>query len=135
MNSPFGWSLLFGTALIAANPLAAAAEAASTPRERYMQERAVCLSGQSHQPQQVCLREAAAAYAEARRGTLGHEAPDRLAANALARCTARPADQEEMCERMVRGEGTVTGSVEDGGFVRQIVTPVDDAEVSPGRQR
>jgi hypothetical protein len=123
--------LIFGATLNVACPLASAAEVDRAARERYLQERAACLSGQSHQPQEVCLREAGAAYAEARRGRLGHEDPDRLAANALARCAVRPAEEKQMCERMARGEGTVTGSVEDGGFVREIRIVVEDAEGSP----
>lgn len=119
-----GLSLLAGAALVAACPLVLAAKSDAAARERYLQERAACLSGQSHQPRDVCLREAGAAYDEARRGLLSHEDPASLAANALARCAARPADQKDMCERMARGEGTVTGSVEGGGFVREIVTRV-----------
>lgn len=119
-----GRNLLVPAALLAASPLVLAAKGDPAARERYLQERAECLSGQSHQPRDVCLREAGAAYDEARRGLLSHEDPARLAANALARCAVRPADQKEMCQRMARGEGTVTGSVEDGGFVREIVTRV-----------
>ena len=137
-SRPLGRNLLFGTAFVAAASLAYAAEGSSGARERYLLERATCTSGQSHQPRDVCLREVGAAYEEARRGVLGHEDPDRLAANAVARCASRPPDQKEMCERMARGEGMVTGSVEDGGFVRElheIVTPVDNRENAPGVQR
>lgn len=118
--------LAFGAKLIAACPLASATEVDTTARERYLQERAACLSGRSHQPQEVCLREAGAAYAEARRGRPGYEDPDRLAANRLASCAVRPAEEKQMCERMARGEGTVTGSVEGGGFVREIRIVVED---------
>jgi hypothetical protein len=72
-----------------------------------------------------------AADAEARRGRLGREDPDRLAANSFARCAVRPAAEKPMCERMVRGDGTVAGGVKEGGFVREIVTVVEDAEGSP----
>lgn len=119
-----GLNLLVGAALVVAGPLALAAQGDPAARSRFLQERAACLSGQSHQPRDVCLREAGAAYDQARQGRLGPADPDRLAANALARCAVRPADQKEMCERMVRGEGTVTGSVEEGGFVREIATRV-----------
>jgi hypothetical protein len=91
-----------------------------------MQERENCLAGRSHQPQDVCLREAGAALDAARRGQLPAEDPARLAANALARCDARPADQREMCERMARGEGTVSGSADSGGVVREIRVIVEE---------
>lgn len=122
---PLARSLFAGAVLVTAGSFALAAEPSQAARERYLQERALCLSGQSHQPRDVCLREAGAALAEARQGKLSREDPERLAANALARCAARPADQRDMCERMARGEGTVTGSVEEGGFVREIVTRVE----------
>ena len=119
-------TLLIGALLIPQFPAAAAAESDATMRQRYMQERETCLAGRSHQPQDVCLREAGAALDAARRGQLTAEDPARLAANALARCDARPADQREMCERMVRGEGTVTGSIDSGGFVREIRVIVEE---------
>jgi len=112
--------MLLGAGLLAALPIGAIAQSDAAQLQRYQQEREACLSGKSHQPREACLREAGAALQAARQGQLTTEDPAQLAANALARCDARPADQKEMCERMVRGEGTVTGSVESGGFVREI---------------
>lgn len=125
--------LILGAILAAVHPLASAAQPDPTARERYLQERSACLSGHSHQPQDVCLREAGAAYDAARRGQLTAEDPAQLAANALARCDARPADQRDLCERMVRGEGTVTGSVAEGGFVREIRVVVPAQAPAPGK--
>ncbi len=119
-----GLSLLMGASVQCIAHAPSASEQGREAREQYLRERAACLSGESIEPRDTCLREAAAAYAEARRGNLGNEDPGQLAANALARCAVRPPDQKSMCERMVRGEGTVTGSVRDGGFVREIVVPV-----------
>jgi hypothetical protein len=119
------YSMFVGALLVALLSVAVAAEA-DAARQRYMQERENCLAGRSHQPQDVCLREASAALDAARRGQLAAEDPARLATNALARCDARPADQRSMCERMVRGDGTVTGSVDSGGFVREIRVIVED---------
>ncbi|MGE5339097.1 MAG: hypothetical protein ACM3PU_14815 [Gemmatimonadota bacterium] len=124
-----GLSLLVGVSVPSIAHTSSASDQSRAAREQYLRERAVCLSGDSIEPRDTCLREAAAAYAEARRGNLGNEDPGQLAANALARCDVRPADQRSMCERMVRGEGTVTGSVRDGGFVREIVVP--DRKVEP----
>lgn len=123
-------TLFFGAALLAACSLASAAAIDATARERYLQERAACLSGQSSQPQDVCLREAGAAYAEARWGQPRPVDLDRLTANALARCETLPHEYPEykaMCERMVRGEGTVTGRVDEGGGVRQLSIIVEAA--------
>jgi hypothetical protein len=43
---------------------------AMTPKQAYEHDKAYCKSGQSTQPQAVCLKEAARAYQEARAGTL-----------------------------------------------------------------
>ena len=120
--------------------LAAVAQAAPpVPRNadplrlQYERERADCMTGRSQQPRDVCLREAGAAYAQARQGKLispGDRA-DQWAANALKRCQAQPPEDREMCERRVR-EGTVTGSVEGGGQLTTLVVRSTDNPKSPG---
>ena len=93
---------------------------------RYRAERQACLDGSSGQVQSACLREASAARAEALKYGLEVVAsPDAYLANALARCKVHaPADRAD-CERLVRGEGTQSGSVQAGGVIREItnVTP------------
>jgi hypothetical protein len=115
-------------AIAAAAALAALAAAAhenpaTDAKARYEKERAACIGGASHQDQATCLREAAAAYAEARRGQLdaGDAAPD-YRRNAMLRCLPLPNDQRKDCEARMRGEGTVRGSVEEGGIYRETVT-------------
>lgn len=85
-------------------------------RLQYERERAHCMTGQTSEPRDVCLREAAAAYAQARQGRLtpAGDGPQQWAANALLRCQSQPQEDREMCERRVR-EGQVSGSVEGGG--------------------
>ena len=79
--------------------------------------------------------EAAAAAAEARRGTLSNgESPEQLRANALARCRVHQGEDRSACEALVRGEGQASGSVSGGGVLREIVirsvgTPQDGAPV------
>lgn len=87
-------------------------------------DRAYCLSGRSGQDVKACLREAGAARAEATRGRLAAGEGD-FERNKLARCAAHkdPAEKE-LCERRARGEGTVSGSVEGGGLIRELVVPV-----------
>lgn len=106
---------------------ATSALAASTPgadaRQRYQQERAYCLSGQSQQDRPTCLREAGAAYAEARRGSLPTTGSTNYQANALARCAAQPAPDQEACRMRIQ-QGTTAGSVRDGGLIREIELPV-----------
>jgi hypothetical protein len=62
-----------GTARAATSPddLQAPANANSmTPKQAYEHDKAFCNSGQSTQPRALCLKEAARAYNEARRGRL-----------------------------------------------------------------
>lgn len=119
--------------------LAGAAQAGPKPahidplRLQYEREKADCMTGRTSEPRNVCLREAAAAYADARRGRLAvaGAGPELWQANALRRCQAQPAEDREMCERRVR-EGTVTGSVESGGQLTTLVVRSTDIPKQPG---
>lgn len=101
-----------------------AANGASGPEARYRQERAHCERIESPDARATCLREAAAARAEARRGRLGTgpDDPIRYLGNALRRCEPLPPEERADCEYRVRGGGTTRGSVEAGGIYRETVT-------------
>lgn len=90
---------------------------AETPQQAYQRERAACLSGQSHQDRATCLKEAAAASAEARRGGLTPAGP-----NATQRCDALTGDERTACVARMSGAGVVKGSVEGGGVYRELTT-------------
>ncbi|MCB2020776.1 MAG: hypothetical protein KDG44_08230 [Burkholderiaceae bacterium] len=98
----------------AADPLAAA-------KATYARERAACLSGESYEDRETCLKEAGAALAEARRkdASSPDESAATLAANAMRRCQAVPAADRYACEQMAQGRGTVSGSVEGGGVLKE----------------
>jgi hypothetical protein len=108
-------------AALAGATLAADPAAPPGARDRYAQERARCLNGQSHQDRETCLREAGAALQTAREGR-GEDAPSELAKNGTRRCDVHtlPADREECVRRMQMG--TTQGSVEGGGMVRELRT-------------
>jgi hypothetical protein len=94
-------------------------------QQQYQQERAHCLSGQSHQDRATCLKEAAAAYQESRRGApAGGAEPANLSQNATARCEAQPPADREACVQRVMGAGSAEGSVKGGGVIRQTETKV-----------
>jgi hypothetical protein len=97
--------------------------ALSEAQQQYKQERAHCLSGQSHQDRATCLKEAGAAYQEARRGILGGGSAN-LAQNATARCDAQPPADREACVQRIMGAGSAEGSVKGGGILRQTETKV-----------
>lgn len=116
--------------------LGAAAQAAEpTPRQAYQQQRAACLQGHTGQDRQTCLREAGAALAEARRGTLAAGGDAAWQRNALARCEAhQDAGERLACERMARGEGSQQGSVAEGGILYELTTrSVEPAASEPAR--
>ena len=115
--------LVLGTAAQAASP----ARNVDPLRLQYERERADCMTGKTSQPRDVCLREAAAAYAQARQGRLisPDDQPGQWAANALKRCQAQPAEDRQLCERRVR-EGRVDGSVAGGGELKSLTVRSTD---------
>ena len=120
-------ALSFSTAASAADP-----GRVSDARNRYLEDRAFCLSGQSSQDQRTCLREAGAALQEAGRGQLA-DPQTAFEQNKFARCASHkdPADRE-YCERRMRGEGTRSGSAESGGILRELTVIVPAAEAASG---
>ena len=101
-----------------------AATGVSGAEALYRQERATCLSGQSHQTRATCLQEAGAALAEARRSPKPrNQDAATLRENALRRCQAYTTPAEfERCTQMVQGAGTRSGSVGGGGVYKELLT-------------
>ncbi|NCT85111.1 MAG: hypothetical protein GXC94_18335 [Comamonadaceae bacterium] len=102
-------------------------------RLQYEREKADCLSGRTSEPRDICLREAGAAYAQARKGRLDApgDGPAEWARNALLRCQAQPAEDRELCERRVR-EGQVSGSVAAGGQLTTLTVRSTDPRKPSG---
>jgi hypothetical protein len=109
--------------LLAAGAAAAAGGKLSDAQARYQQDRAACNSGQSYQDRATCLREAAAALQAAKRGG-ADEGAAAYEQNRLLRCDRVAVEEREDCLRRMRGEGTVSGSVEGGGVYRELRTIV-----------
>lgn len=111
------WALMAGAAGAADPGMAAAA------REEFLRERAACDRYREPEARKTCRREAGAAMLETRRGTLA-EGED-FEANRVARCAVhRTAEDRGYCERRMRGEGTVSGSIEGGGLLRELKVTV-----------
>lgn len=110
-------------AMLVAGMAAAAGGNLSDAQARYERDRAACNSGQSNQDRPTCLREAGAALQEAKRGQLddGQSAYEQ---NRLLRCERLQGAERDDCVRRMRGEGTVSGSVESGGVYRELRTIV-----------
>lgn len=72
-----------------------------------------------------CLRDAGAARAQALRMGPSSTSAEQLQRNALQRCQAhKSAEDQAICERMARGDGNTSGSVESGGVIRELTTQV-----------
>ncbi len=109
-----------GAFLGASAVLAADGSSPSDAQARYLQERAMCESGQSPQDRATCLREAGAALDEARRGRL-NDGQAQYQQNALIRCNALPTEERDACQARMQGQGVTRGSVAEGGIYRELV--------------
>ena len=124
-------NLAVAAATLAVSSAWAANAASGDATARYQEERAACTSGQSHEDRATCLREAGAALAEARKGHLD-DGNTNYQRNAEQRCQPLPADDKKACLARMRGQGTVSGSVEDGGLLREYREVVPVPPTPPG---
>ena len=101
---------------------------AQTPAElqaQFQQDYAACETQQATTELEDCRREARNAYAEAKRGLLANAPNTPYQDNANERCQVHSDWQDRLaCEERMRGEGSVEGSVEGGGVLREIVRPI-----------
>jgi hypothetical protein len=117
-------SLTIGaTALMLFAGAASAASPMSEAQARYQQERAACMKGTSNQDRATCLKEAGAALGEAKRGALGASSDSSLAHNRMMRCEGLPAQDREDCAMRMK-QGTLSGSAQQGGILREVERPV-----------
>jgi hypothetical protein len=119
--------------LVTSSTFAANRADSADARARYQEERARCMQSAA-EDQKACLREAGAALQASRRGQL-NEDESNFDKNRLARCAYLPEADRPDCERRMRGEGTVSGSVEGGGIYRELrtIVPADEENSASGR--
>ena len=105
--------------LLAATTAHTAGKNDSAVNEALQRDLATCQKAADADARHDCRREAYAVRDEARRGTLAEGADfDR---NRFARCEVhKDPTERSYCERRMRGEGTVSGSVEGGGLLREL---------------
>ena len=121
-RSRTAWCLLVAAGAVLGSTSAAAVErTGAADAARYQRERAVCMSGQSNQDRATCLREAGAAFAQARREGLDDGAAA-YARNARQRCEGLPHDDRQGCLARMQGQGTTSGAAASGGIYRELVT-------------
>jgi hypothetical protein len=94
---------------------------------QYQRDRSACEGRQDPSSREACLREAGAVRQEALRGKVGGSTtPSDWLRNALVRCQAhQDALDRSLCERQMKGEGQVQGSVEGGGVLREITITIE----------
>ena len=125
-----GWYPLFFGTLVALSCSTLQAQSRQELKEaqaRFKQEMADCVSGNTSQDKDNCMREARSALSEVKRGVWGRSSDQtegKLEAAARQRCEVHQGQQRNACEARMRGEGNVSGSVEGGGILREITTPV-----------
>jgi hypothetical protein len=89
----------------------------------YRQEVQACMSGQTQQARDTCLLEARNAQADKKRGVLNQGGD--FAANAMARCNVFTTGEDHAaCEARVMGMGSIEGTVDSGGLLREAETVV-----------
>lgn len=108
----------FAATLLCATTALAAGER-SDAQKRYQSDRAACMRGEGGQDRATCMREAGAALAESRRGRL-QDGQDAFERNRAVRCDSLPTEDRDYCIRRMKGEGSVSGSVEGGGIIREL---------------
>jgi hypothetical protein len=90
----------------------------------YRHEVQSCLSGNTQEDRETCLREARNARAEKQRGVLESGPPAQLDANAVARCDVQTGEDKAACKARAMGFGETSGSVAGGGVLREVETVV-----------
>ena len=89
----------------------------------YKSEVNACMTGNTQQDRDTCLREARNAQADKKRGVLDN-AGARFESNAAARCEVLMGEEKAACQARVMGYGSVSGSVAGGGLLREVETVV-----------
>lgn len=85
----------------------------------YQRERGWCMVNTTGEARVACLKNSGAALAEKRRGTLDNNGAD-FGANAMRRCDVFAGEDREACKARVMGSGSTSGSVQDGGTIKQV---------------
>jgi hypothetical protein len=108
------------SALCSTAALAASSEELAAAKARYRQDMADCSSGRTNQDLATCRLEARNSLADASRARPS-ESAEQYKQNALQRCAVHRGDDRVDCEARILDIGNVSGSVNDGGILRNSV--------------
>jgi hypothetical protein len=130
MNMSGTRAFLFGArgialaGLVAAGAASAAGGQSPQAQQQYDLDRAKCMRGDSNQDRATCLKEAGAAFQEAKSHTVGQASKDELAENRLQRCEGLPAAEHDDCVARMN-DGTTSGTAQQGGILREASRPAN----------
>jgi len=117
----------FGAAALLAMTAATAQVASGTTgidaSGSFKQEMQACMTGQTQQDRETCMKEARNAQADKQRGILSRQDAD-FKANAVARCDVLNGVDKAACQARIMGYGSTEGSVAGGGVLREVETVV-----------
>ena len=89
----------------------------------YQSEMQACMSGQTQQSREDCMKEARNAQADKSRGVLDNSGAP--VSNAMGRCDVHSSGEDQAaCRARVMGMGSAQGSVAGGGVIREVETVV-----------
>jgi len=118
-------TLLTAVACAMCLPASAHAQSLVELQAQFQKDYAACETQQATTELEDCRHEARNAYAEAKRGLLSDAPNTPYQDNASQRCQAHTDWQDRLaCEERMRGEGSLEGSVEGGGVLRELVRPL-----------
>jgi hypothetical protein len=99
--------------------------------KKYDREARACMSGLTNQDRSTCLKEVAAARQTAKKGKLVHS-QENYEQNALMRCDIFQVQVErQACVRRVMGQEGISGSVSEGGILRESTIVIEGASPPP----
>ncbi|MCC2632738.1 MAG: hypothetical protein K0S48_624 [Ramlibacter sp.] len=89
----------------------------------FQSEMQACMSGQTQQSREDCMKEARNARADKQRGVLDNSGAP--VSNAMGRCDVHSSGEDQAaCRARIMGMGNVDGSVAGGGVIREVETVV-----------
>jgi hypothetical protein len=125
------WTMLVLCSALAAVPALAAGNAAPESRDaRYRRDVAACKVAPPGTDRAACLREAGAVRA-IKDPVRTESDTEPFARNALMRCERLPELDRKECVARIEGQGSTSGSVAEGGILRELVTPGDSMPTPP----
>ena len=106
------------------NMCVAGDEQYSNIQAMYRQDRETCLNSDARQSKEICIHEASAVRKATLAGKLSNKNANQFQHNKELRCEVHSGTDRESCLKRMRGEGTQSGSVQEGGALSELTETV-----------